>query len=653
MVLSPDWRAAATAPDFAALGRALGALDLERLPPEAWQPLAETCQRLSDRLPDGLPDHAQVPRLRLACLGNFTLDLLPAAIVVRAAAAGLAVDTYVGAYGQYVQEALDEAGPLARFRPDLVLLALSLPRLRPEAVGRLAAATPEERRALAGEVVDHLAEWAALARERLPATLLIANFVVPAHPAAGVADLKDPYGETELYLDLNLALLRRFKGEPRVQLFDADRLAAAFGKERALDRRLAYLAAMDWSPPFLPLVAGEVVRQARAARGLARKCLALDLDGTLWGGTVGEDGAAGVRIGRGDPEGEAYLDFQHRVKALERRGVLLALCSKNNLADAREVFATRPEMALAWEDFAAVAIGWEGKHRGLERIAADLGIGLDSLVFVDDNPAEISLVEQLLPAVKAVLLPGDPAELVPFLDRLTDFEKPAVLAEDAAKTEHYRAEGARRALAAQAAAGGSLDGYLGSLGTALALRRAAPGDLPRAHQLFAKTNQFNLTTRRYSISDLERLAADPAVTLGLAAARDRFGDLGTIGAFLLRAVDGWLEIDSLLLSCRALGRGLESAVMNEVKGLLLADPRLAELRARFVPTGRNQPAAGFLEREGFHPVGAAADGAGGARLYALPREEARPTPCPWIAVTRGDLGGGPAPPASAYEHTRS
>jgi len=638
---SPDWRAAAAAPDFAALSRALAGLDLDRLPPEAWQQLAEAAARLAAA--------AGIAPLRLACLGNFTLDLLPACVAVRAAAEGLAIACHVGAYGQYVQEVLAEDGPLAAFRPDLVLLALSLPRLRPEAMGDLGALPPAARRELAGEVVDHLAEWAALAAARLPATLLLANFVAPAHPAAGVADAKDPYGETELYLDLNLALLRRFKDEPRVQVLDADRLAAVCGKARALDRRLAYLAAMDWSPELLPLVAGEVVRQARAARGLARKCLVLDLDGTLWGGTVGEDGAAGVRIGRGDPEGEAYLELQQRLKALERRGVLLALCSKNNPEDAREVFATRPEMALSWDDFAAVAIGWEGKHEGLARIAAELGIGLDSLVFLDDNPAEVSLVEQLLPEVKALLLPQDPAELVPFLDRLTDFEKPAVLPEDAAKTAQYRAEGARRALAARLGAGGSLDAYLASLETAVALRRAAAADLPRAHQLFAKTNQFNLTVRRLSLPELERLAADPAALLGLAAARDRFGDLGTIGAFLLRAADGGLEIDSFLLSCRALGRGVESAMMNEVKRLFLAGgPASAELRARFVPTGKNRPAEGFLEREGFRAAGEEE----GARLYVLPRGAARVTPCPWIAVAAAGLAA-PAVPAGAHEHTRS
>jgi FkbH-like protein len=345
-----------------------------------------------------------------------------------------------------------------------------------------------------------------------------------------------------------------------------------------------------------------------------------------------------VKIGPGDPLGEAYLDFQRRVKDLEQRGVLLALCSKNNPADVREVFAIRREMALSWDDFAAIEISWEPKHAGLVRIAETLGLGLDSLVFVDDNPAEVALVRQLVPEVLAVDLPEDPAEFVARLDRLTCFEKAAILPEDLRKTAQYREERARREHRS-GLAGGDLESYLVSLETAITLRRAGREDLPRAHQLFAKTNQFNLTTVRFSLPELERFAASPDWYLGLAAARDRFGDLGTIAAFLLHREGAVLAIEALLLSCRALGREIESAVMNHVKELFLADPGLAELRGRFVPTARNRPAEGFYERQGFRREGEAD---GGANAYVLAREEARPFPCPWIAVEVEEAPGRPA-----------
>jgi FkbH-like protein len=561
----------------------------------------------------------------VAYLANFTVDLLARQVEERGAAEGVRVEGYTGPFGQYFQEILDPAGALARFEPDLVFLALSLRLLRPESLARLSALSEGQRRAFVEEVLAHVEEWVAAALP-LGATLAIANFPSPGPPAAGVvADAKLAYGESELYLDLNLGLLRRLKAHPRVQLFDLDRITAAFGRERATDRRLFYLAKMEWSPAFLPVVAGELVRHVKAAHGLARKCVVLDLDDTLWGGVVGEEGAAGVKIGPGDPEGEAFLDFQRRLKDLESRGILLAVCSRNNPADVQEVFATRPEMALALTDFAAVEISWDSKDAGLRRIARTLDLGLDSLVFLDDNPAEIALIQQLLPEVEAVLLPGDPAEYVTRLDRLTSFEKTAILVEDLAKTGRYRENRERRDLQASA---GDLETYLRNLETVLELRRARPQDLARAHQLFTKTNQFNLTAIRYSLADLERFLADPDCHLGLAPARDRFGDLGTIGAFLLRREGDTLVVDSLLLSCRALGRGIESAVMNAVKERLAGDSDLACLHGRFVPTSRNRPAEGFYEREGFYPVEIAA----GESLFALSREDARPTPCPWIAV---------------------
>ncbi|HYH46514.1 MAG TPA: HAD-IIIC family phosphatase [Thermoanaerobaculia bacterium] len=573
---------------------------------------------------------APQPSVHVAYLGNFTLDLLPREVEKRAAAEGLRATGYVGRFGQHVQELLESGGALATPPPDVALLALSLPLLRPEALAGFAALSADGRRALRDEVLAHVGEWARLARERLPATLVIANFVAPARLAAGVADARLAYGEARFYLDLNLGLLEMFAGDPRVQVLDLDRLAARFGKDRVRDSKLFYLARMEWSPAFLPLVAEELVRHLRAARGLARKCLVLDLDNTLWGGVVGEDGPAGVRVGPGDPVSEAFLDFQRRVKALQSRGVLLALCSKNNPADVREVFAVRPEMPLRLADFAAVEVSWEPKHEGLRRIAAELNIGLDALVFLDDNPAEVSLIEQQLPAVKAVALPADPALYVGVLDGLTDFEKAAILEDDLQKTDQYRQNRERRDLERQT---GDLSDYLASLETELTLRRATAADLPRAHQLFTKTNQFNVTTRRYGLPELEAFAAGPDSELWLAAARDRFGDLGVIGACLLRrdsspAGGGILEIDSFLLSCRALGRGIESAVMNHLKRRL-AESGAAELRARFHPTPKNAPAAGFFEKQGFRLV---AEDPDGAQLFALGRDEVAPVFCGWIAV---------------------
>ncbi|MEO6195463.1 MAG: HAD-IIIC family phosphatase [Thermoanaerobaculia bacterium] len=609
--------ALAKAPDSAALQGAILPLDLEKLTSNDVSLLSRTLQA-----------RPEAPDVRLGYLANFTLDPLPRWVDLHFAREGWRAAHYVGGFGQYVQEVLGENTGLAAFSPDLVLLALSLRQLRPEAWAAFAALSAAERRDLKEDVASHVESWALAALERTPATLLVANFPVPAQPAFGVADLNTEYGETEFFLDLNLDLLRRFKGHPRVQIFDLDRLASRFGKDRVLDRRMYYLAKMEWSPAFLGCVAAELVRHARAARAQARKCLVLDLDNTLWGGVVGEEGPAGVKIGPGDPEGEAFLDFHHRLKALQAQGVLLAVCSKNNLDDVTELFDSRPEIPLRLADFAAVEISWEPKHEGLKRIAAALNIGTDSLMFMDDNPAEVSLIQQMLPEVKSVLLPPDPAEYVAVIDRLTDFERTTVLEEDSRKTAQYRENREREALRT---ASGELGTYLASLRTELAITRARREDLPRIHQLFTKTNQFNLTTQRYTPSEVERFIASPICELWVVRGRDRFGDLGAVGIVLLRRDGRVVYIDSFLMSCRAMGRGIETAIMNHVKHRLLDEPGHLELRGRYLPTAKNKPVETFYEDQGFRLLERRDSG---EKLYVLRRIDTREVPCEWIEVVR-------------------
>jgi FkbH-like protein len=615
--------ALAKAPDAAALQRAILPLDLEKLTSNDVSLLSRTLQA-----------RPEAPDIRLAYLANFTLDPLPRWVDLHFAREGWRAAHYVGGFGQYVQEVLGEKTGLAAFSPDLVLLALSLRLLRPEAWAAFAGLSAAERRDLKEDVAAHVESWALAALERTPATLLVANFPVPAQPAFGVADLNTEYGETEFFLDLNLDLLRRFKGHPRVQIFDLDRLASRFGKDRVLDRRMYYLAKMEWSPAFLGCVAAELVRHARAARAQARKCLVLDLDNTLWGGVVGEEGPAGVKIGPGDPEGEAFLDFHHRLKALQAQGVLLAVCSKNNPGDVAELFDSRPEIPLRITDFAALEISWEPKHEGLKKIAAALNIGTDSLVFIDDNPAEVSLIQQMLPEVKTVLLPPDPAEYVAVIDRLTDFERSAVLEEDARKTAQYRENREREALRT---ASGELGTYLASLRTELAITRARRDDLPRIHQLFTKTNQFNLTTQRYTPSEVERFIASPICELWVVRGRDRFGDLGAVGVVLLRRDGRVVYIDSFLMSCRAMGRGIETAIMNHVKHRLLDEPGHLELRGRYLPTAKNKPVETFYEDQGFRLLERRDSG---EKLYVLRRIDTREIPCEWIEVVQDAMALG-------------
>jgi FkbH-like protein len=566
----------------------------------------------------------RAPDLRIGLLGNVTLDLLPPFVTTHCARDGWLARTQVGGIGQEMQALV--APELQDFAPDLLVLVLSLRLLRPEAMAKLPALSADQRRALRDEVLDHVEQWATLAARQTRATLVVANFPAPVQPALGIADAKADYGEAEFHLDLNLELLRRMRSHARVQLLDLDRIAAGIGQARAFDPRLFHLAKMDWSPAMMAAVGEALARHAVAARGAARKCLVLDLDNTLWGGVVGEEGPQGVLVGPGDATGEAFAAFQQRIRTLKQRGILLALCSKNNPADVEEVFALRPEMPLRRDDFSAAAIGWNAKHEGLRAIAQELNIGVDSLVFIDDNPAEVTLVRELLPEVEAVLLPEDPARFVAVLDGLHAFEKAVVLPDDIGKAEQYVQAAARTRLSATAA---SFEDYLAGLETRVTLRRARPADLPRVAQLCAKTNQFNISGKRHALGELEAMLESDTHEILCVSVADRFGDLGLVGVAVLREAEAAVHVDTLLMSCRALGRGVETALMNAIKARLQARPGAQQLIALFVPTAKNHPAAEYLPAQGLLPEAAAESG---SITYRLAREAMRPVPCAWLQI---------------------
>jgi FkbH-like protein len=570
-----------------------------------------------------LKAHTDGPEVRIAYLGNVTLSLLPPYPAVHCAREGWRVKAYIANFGQHFQ-ALQDA-EMSEFAPEIVMLALSLPLLRPDAMANFTALAPEGRRALCNDVLGEVESWVKQALTATSATLLVGNFPLPSTMGLGIADTAEIYGETAFYFELNLELLRRMRGYNRVQILDLQRIASRIGHERAFDARLLHISKTDWTEAMMAAVGQEIARHVVAAKGSAKKCLALDIDNTLWGGVVGEEGAMGVKIGHGDAESEAFLAFQQRIRSLKDRGILLALCSKNNPADVDEAFRLRPEMPLKADDFSARAVSWEPKHLGLAQIAAELNIGVDAIVFVDDNPAEIALIQQKLPMVECLLLPPDPADFVAALDNLAAFEKSVVLPDDIDKTRQYQEEAERTRFSSEH---DNMEDYLAQLQMEMTIAPVDAGHLPRVHQMFSKTNQFNVTTKRYGLGELEIMLASPRHHLGMASLRDRFGDLGIIAAFVLVEEGERLHVDSLLMSCRAMGRGVETAIMNYIKQAFVERTELSQLTAEFVPTPKNKPAANYFAEQGFHPAGEAA-----GLLFRLDKSETRIKPCNWITTT--------------------
>lgn len=586
--------------------------------------------RDAERVARRLGELAPAADLRLLLLGNHTLEPLAKCTTAAALTRGVVVESHVGPFAQHMQMLLDPSLGLAELDPQAIFLSLDLQQVSTALPAGLATLSTEARRALVEDAVGAVAAWVEAARGVTRATLLLGNFWRPRRAHLGLADAKLPGGEAALYALANARLLEAYADDPQVHVVDLDHAVASAGRAAASDPRMRFMAKLAWSEAALPGIAELLSRYLVQLVLPPKKCVVLDLDNTLWGGVLGEEGPDGIRIAEGDPVGEAFRAFQLAIKGVQGRGLLLAACSKNNQADVEEAFRLRPEMPLGLEDFAAVRINWEPKHANIREIATELNIGTDSLVFVDDNPAECELVRQMLPEVTVVQLPRDPSSYAGLLLDMPELERLAIVAEDRRKTEQYREQAEREA--SRQTVAGDMQSYLESLGTVVTYWEATRAELTRVHQLFAKTNQFNLTTKRYKPGEVEGFLASSDWHLEVVKAEDRFGDLGIIAAFLLDLRDpAAVEVDSVMMSCRAMGRGIETVIGNRLKAVASEHAPSGQITGWFRPTAKNKPASDFYRRQGF--VAEATDGDGNTR-YVLAVDRARELPVPGIDVAQ-------------------
>jgi FkbH-like protein len=404
--------------------------------------------------------------------------------------------------------------------------------------------------------------------------------------------------------------------ETGVDILAIDQRGAQDGIDRWHDTALWHRAKMEIAPPMAPLYGDLVARIAAAQCGRSYKCLVLDLDNTLWGGVVGDDGVEGLALGQGSATGEAYIAFQDYVRQLSQRGIILAVCSKNDEAIALTPFASHPDMILKRSSFAAFVANWSDKAANLRAIAKALNIGLDALVFADDNPFERNLVRRELPMVAVPELPEDPAYYAQCLADAGYFEAIRVTHEDMARTGQYRANAERETLRETAS---DLPAYLKSLEMAMRVEKFDSAGQARIVQLVNKTNQFNLTTRRYSDQEIAAMAADTdTVTLQIRLT-DKYGDNGMIAVVIARPAGraDTLAIDTWLMSCRVLGRQIEQATLN----ILAEEARRRGYKAlmgEFRPTAKNGLVRDHYAALGFEALGS--DAAGNS-LWHLPLDE--------------------------------
>ncbi len=491
---------------------------------------------------------------RLAVLGSVTTSLLIPVLEALLLRDGIKAEIYEAPYGSIEQETLDPSSGLAQFRPGIVILAMHWRDLE------LGAITEDEEGWIERATEKYASLWRRLT-DAFAGHVIQPAFDFPAEEPYGHLGGALRGGRTRMIERLNLRL--RESAPVNVSVLDLPAVQRAAGSKR-------WENPADWdryrqhpATEALPELADAHMAHIRAVLGLTRKVLVTDLDNTLWQGVIGEDGVSGIGIGPGTPAGEAHLRLQRYMLDLKRRGILLAVCSKNNPEEAKLPFLEHSQMALRLEDFAAFRANWDDKVTNLRALAADLSLGTDSFVFLDDNPLEREWVRSQLPEVAVVELDSAPFHYVRQLDRGCYFESIALSAEDLARAEQYRVEAKREGLRSSAS---SLDEFLAGLRLEASVEPVSAANLTRVTQLVNKTNQFNLTTRRYTEAEVRAIAEDRGGWAGAFHMSDCLGSYGLIGVLFCRPdgrKDAW-EIDTWLMSCRTLGRQMEKFMFDRM-----------------------------------------------------------------------------------------
>jgi FkbH-like protein len=533
--------------------------------------------------------------IRIAVIGSTTLEPLAACLDVKSRLEGFLVETYVGGFNTYRQEIIDSNSDFHRSKPDVVVLSIDAwSLLDKNFISLFVRMNEKDRKATQENLIDDVFSVVSSLESNTSAIILVNNFIVPVFSPFGIVDNKQELGLRRFFVNINNELAEKLEKSSRAFLVDLETTASSFGKSRIVNWNTWYRGSVPYSEEFTPILADEYIRYIRALKGRTKKCIVLDLDNTLWGGIIGEDGIEGIKLGNTAP-GIEYVDFQRSLLSLYNRGVILAVCSKNNPDDALKVFREHPSQILKEEHFAAMRINWQNKAANIAELAEEINIGLDSMVFLDDNPVERAQVSQAHPEVLVVDMPKNPRLYRVMIENLHVFDVLSLTKEDMARGEMYAGKRKRTELEKSAS---SMEDFLRTLELKVKINEVTDFDTPRVVQLIGKTNQFNLTTRRYTGAEVNELRDSKDAAVYSMAVHDKFGDEGVVGVAIVRKKSGEWWIDSLLMSCRVIGRSVETALLAKI----VADARKAQTKriiGEYIPTKKNPPASDLYERHGF------------------------------------------------------
>lgn len=561
-------------------------------------------------------DFDRLPELNISILRNIMLEPIDPYLKYLAYKMGYAAKVEFGEYDNIIQEAIGGKKDLLNHNTDCILVFTKLETLSWDLARNYPALKPLKIKEEVERIKEFIRNVLSGIRSQTNAMILWNSFELPVYPAFGILDSQSSDGQLKTIRDLNEHLRANLCQQDNAYFVDLNLCLTRLGSHQFYDHRYWHIGRAPFSREALREIAIDVFKYIRPLKGKNKKCLVLDCDNVLWGGIIGEDGLAGIQLGKTYP-GSFYYEFQQEILNLHNRGVILALCSKNNEEDVWEVFRKHPDMVLKEKHIATFQVNWRDKATNIKKIAQDLNIGLDSLVFIDDSEFEVNLIRMALPDVEVIHTPKNKA--VEFRDILAScglFDSLTLSEEDKKRGSMYKAEINRKQLQAQSI---DINTYYKSMEMKLDVCFSDEFTIPRIAQLTQKTNQFNMTTKRYSEADIKYFSDSKSSDVVYIKLKDRFGDTGIIGVCILKYMDNKALIDTFLLSCRILGRGVEDAFLSNI--LKLAKIKgYKEVIGEYCATQKNSQVSGFYPKRGFDNIKATSNQADSVFRYNLTKK---------------------------------
>ncbi len=538
-------------------------------------------------------------KIRVAVLSSFTINGVEETLRVKCAEKKIECITYIGGYNQYHQNILDDKSRLYEFLPDITFLLVDSRSILGDLFYSPYSLSVSERKDFVDKKSKELLELVDSFTKKTNSKLVVANLTIPTYSPYGIFETKTKYGLHHMVYDINNKLSEGITNNDSVYLYDFNGFVNRFGENNVFDFKQFLFGDIKIALDYISYFANDLIGYIIALLGLTSRCIVLDLDNTLWGGVVGEDGFDGIKLGKGPP-GNAYVEFQRILLSLQKRGVLLAINSKNNPEDALKVINEHPDMILRKEHFACLKINWNDKVSNMKEITEELNFGLDYMVFFDDDPVNREFMCNNLPQVLTVELPKDPAQYVKTLQNMKEFNTLNITDEDIKRGVMYIQQQKRKEFENSAP---DLEGFLRNLNTKVSILPADKFTIPRISQLTLKTNQFNLTTKRYQEEEIQRFSKDNQILVGCAQVEDKFGDNGITSVFIIKndKPQEWM-LDTFLLSCRVMGREVEKGILDYIIKKA-KENKIKRIKAEYIPTQKNKPIENFLPNCGFKKEG--------------------------------------------------